>query len=390
MRRKAIGLARRFCNSLSMGQPHPEAVAEALTQPGPELSSEPLYVKLRDWIDDCKTNHRLCEKSWVEKGAVPDLPKRVLKIKFTAGTYAVTLLDVPGAGQYAALSHCWGSYQPLTTKKSNLSRRKNGIPWDKLPKTFQDAIVVTHGLGLEYLWIDSLCILQDEDDKQDWIREAAKMGSVYENAWCTIAAVEGRDSRHGLFTQSDTIALTSEGSTSTSSEAPHHDLDDIISAYNDLPLFQRGWVLQERLLSRRVLYFCKREVIMECSTNIRCECSGTHFQQVGLEGPSGPKYGGLRAQVQSALHDLRAQTFQRIFLRSLVPRPAEPRSMADFTLRTWDSVLEHYARRHLTHHSDRLPAISGIAKAFAQSGELGRYWAGIWEARAIESLLWNV
>jgi hypothetical protein len=99
----------------------------------------------------------------------------------------------PGTrGRYAALSHCWGSNLTYKTSKDTLGSRKKAIVWSDLPATFQDAITICHELDVQYMWIDSLCIIQDSDE--DWEEESAKMGTIYENAWITIAATSSAGS----------------------------------------------------------------------------------------------------------------------------------------------------------------------------------------------------
>jgi hypothetical protein len=94
--------------------------------------------------------------------------------------------------RYITLSHCWGSQQPLTTTAATLNTRNMNISWESLPAVFQDAITVTRRLHIHFLWIDSLCILQDV--KEDWVKESAKMGSIYEHSYPTIAAASSINS----------------------------------------------------------------------------------------------------------------------------------------------------------------------------------------------------
>ncbi|EMD68557.1 hypothetical protein COCSADRAFT_134413, partial [Bipolaris sorokiniana ND90Pr] len=125
------------------------------------------------------------------------LPHRVLAI-YTDHVKLVETKDGQ-TGCYVALSHCWGNPEnhPLKTTKENYTERLAGIPLEELPKTFRDAVKITKHIGVKYLWIDSLCIIQD--DIEDWKQEAAKMGAVYEYARLTIAAADARDSTEGCF-----------------------------------------------------------------------------------------------------------------------------------------------------------------------------------------------
>lgn len=97
----------------------------------------------------------------------------------------------------ATLSHCWGPSQPLKLLTSNIESMRQEIPIASLPRTFQHAVIVASHLGLEYLWIDSLCIIQDST--QDWLQELGLMEDVYTNSICNIAASHSSDGHGGLF-----------------------------------------------------------------------------------------------------------------------------------------------------------------------------------------------
>lgn len=96
--------------------------------------------------------------------------------------------------RYVTLSHCWGSYMPLRLLKNNISSLKQGI---RFSQTFQDAMVVAQRLGVRYIWIDSLCIIQDSEEI--WLEQSALMGQIYSNSFCNIAAAHASDSRQGCF-----------------------------------------------------------------------------------------------------------------------------------------------------------------------------------------------
>jgi heterokaryon incompatibility protein (HET) len=122
----------------------------------------------------------------------------------------------PDTITYLALSHCWGIGPRFTLTFSSVAGLHEGIDISMLSKTFQDAISVTKrflvDFGIRYLWIDSLCIIQDSEI--DWMRESAVMGEIYQNAFCTITATAGKDGNDGLF-RNQGIELTSEKSVSS-------------------------------------------------------------------------------------------------------------------------------------------------------------------------------
>jgi hypothetical protein len=105
-----------------------------------------------------------------------------------------------------ALSHRWGKHPPtkenpqFCTTDDKFSTRQAGFELSGLPNTFQDAVRITQGLGISYLWIDSLCIIQWNE--KDWKYEAKRMEGVFASAYCTIAATSATDSCAGFLRQS--------------------------------------------------------------------------------------------------------------------------------------------------------------------------------------------
>jgi hypothetical protein len=188
---------------------------------------------------------------------------------------------------YVALSHCWGKLieeqkkewrdttgnkEDWNTTKGNKERRKQGFLITELPQTFQDAIIVTRELGLRYLWIDSLCIIQD--DHGDWATESQKMEAVFKNAYCTIAATSAEDSTKGFLNRPEGKDLQYE----MVPECSHGKVYVCTSIGNDFDgdvmkgiLNTRAWVFQERALSRRTIHFTKRQTYWECGGGVRCE-----------------------------------------------------------------------------------------------------------------------
>ncbi|KAF8851703.1 HET-domain-containing protein [Acephala macrosclerotiorum] len=153
---------------------------ERYVEPGP---SSPTSLSFEaKWLQECSSNHTTCPPSQDHP-----LPTRVLDLGTPSSTSTPYLLITNAQpGKYVALSHCWGGSLPLNTITSTLPSRQAGIPFSEFPKTFQDAVTITKRLGFQYLWIDSLCIIQDS--KSDWAAEAARMGMVYKHSTLTISA----------------------------------------------------------------------------------------------------------------------------------------------------------------------------------------------------------
>jgi hypothetical protein len=182
---------------------------------------------------------------------------------------------------YAALSHCWGANRSCVTTKHNLEERLKDIPWDTIPRTFQDAIRLALLLNIRQIWIDSLCIIQD--DLEDWNIESAKMADIYQLAALTLAATGSRGDSHGCFSEALERTKDVELSLPTSktfcriavrNAIMHWDTDNERMMKERFPLMSRGWAFQERLLSPRILHFCESELVWECRELSVCECGG--------------------------------------------------------------------------------------------------------------------
>lgn len=362
---------------------------------GPRPPTPEFFSTIQTWIEECgTTRHRLCPPH-----PTSPLPTRVLKIEQQRGDFKVRLHEGNGEKlRYATLSHCWGKYQPLSTTKENLSDHLTGIMWSSLPRTFQDAVVITHGLGIHYLWIDSLCIIQNEKD--DWEREAAQMKNIYTYCCFSIAAAGGNDSRHGLFPREQDE--NSQGKDREFARCARHYL------WTSSVLFTRAWVLQERLLSPRIIYFYEDEVLMECPSNVRCQCGGGNSlsdsgigYQSWAETFAATKTCGDNETFYYRFFDAGLQMNCRYMMRQLQGQlqgassaeaiaPILPLREGLAMLRLWDELLGHYCQRYITKISDRLPALSGVAWVFGGTGVFGEYFAGIWSAWAVQLLLWYI
>jgi Heterokaryon incompatibility protein (HET) len=315
------------------------------------------------WVHNCVENHESCAAK------IMTLPSRVLDLEGCINPRDIKLRETEGRlhGHYAALSHCWGRVGHFTTTSASMASRKEGIQIEELPKTFQDAVEIVRRIGIRYLWIDSLCICQDDVD--DWACESAKMAAVYSNAYLTIAASHAPDSTAGCFNRRSInayipISFTAQDSTSRQVLVfllpPGKEANSRIQL--DLerdPLNKRAWALQERLMAQRVLHYGRDQMFFECIQEIVSE-DGFYqlvrhcnlFQDAGFGS-----YNSIRSQ-HSASHGL------------------------------WYSILEMYCRRKMSKPSDKLPAISGIARLL-ESRMQASYVAGLWSDALVEGLAWE-
>ncbi|TVY47614.1 hypothetical protein LOCC1_G005665 [Lachnellula occidentalis] len=339
----------------------------------------PLVLK---WVKNCYENHIHCGGSIVGEDNKMFLPSRVLDVKPNTGGVVrlVETRDIDVSSncpQYASLSHCWGKKSFLITTQKTLEQRKQGIEWDTLPRTFQDAITLVQALGIRFIWIDSLCIIQG--DTEDWRKEAACMARIYSNSYLNIAATGASDSRGGCFfprslkdsswpseLKSFPVGSHIDGSgpvirVRPSLNAVHLRFSTTTStlSYNfdtaAVPLLSRAWVFQERYLAPRTLHFHPTEMVLECKSTIRCECTG----------------------LDKLVSPMRKNSLD---LRSLGKREV---------LNYWFEVVQEYSFLRLTRQSDRLIALIGVATVFHERLQSG-YLAGLWEEDIARNLLWKV
>jgi hypothetical protein len=257
---------------------------------------------------------------------------------------------------------------PLRTTSDTLDDFQNaGIPWETVPKTFQDAIDMTQLLGIKYIWIDSLCIVQDDVD--DWRHEGSKMADIYAGAYTTLAATSASNSGEGLYQHRSIDRLHSNYRTnyhtytlenhvargSTYEISVRHWRDCIDSTRLErLPLSTRAWALQEKLLSPRVVHFANDMLYWECL-------------ETSLSESGEPVFHYESTLTNSMLVDV---------------------SRAFWNGQDWRSIVEAHTSRRLTFSEDRLPALQGIAKHVKRKRACA-YYAGLWEDTLCYDLLWT-
>ncbi|KAH8647043.1 heterokaryon incompatibility protein-domain-containing protein [Tricladium varicosporioides] len=362
-----------------------------VTQP----TSPVFFDTIKTWLKECEAgradSHRMCLPGEANQF---QLPTRLLEIVQERGEFKVSLkVACRETLRYATLSHCWGEHQPLRTTKENLDDHLKEIKWSSLPRTFQDAVMISCSLGICYLWIDSLCIVQD--DEVDWAKEAARMKDIYARSYITFAAAIGKDSRYGLFSREPEAVSICEG------KGPKRCAR--YTVWTTSVLSTRAWVMQERLLSRRTLYFYEDEVLLECPSAVRCQCGGeTSLYISNMSYQSWALTWGNARQCTDNDTILYRFTQARRHIndssRNRQPDGEETRGLAPCTSNTavfalvtlWDELLEHYCQRNITKLSDRLPAFAGIARAFGNSGVLGKYTSGLWDGLFLPLMLWYI
>jgi len=254
---------------------------------------------------------------------------------------------------YVSLSHCWGKVKLNRLLKSNIEVFQNGIPEHDLPKTFREAILITRKLGYQFIWIDSLCIIQDS--VEDWRHEAETMGDVYRNAVLNIAATGSSDSSEGCFSARDPNIIKPCYVTSSWQEASGtyqiHDSALWRLGVTRAPLNTRAWVIQEISLAKRVLHFSKSQLFWECDQKTACETfpRGIPVTQVEVT----PR---INSFFFNHFSNGRLKCFSEDWSGLLQPDP----QLRAYDL--WSNVVGAYTKCHLSHPTDKLIALSGLAK----------------------------
>ncbi|KAH6879991.1 heterokaryon incompatibility protein-domain-containing protein [Thelonectria olida] len=341
------------------------------------------WNQISQWIQNCQANHSRCPKQWAGGDhGTRWYPTRLLDLEsldtLRGPTRLIETTREHPQGCYMTLSHCWGTQPIIRLTSENFDAFCQRIAFEDLPKTFQDAVVITRKLGIRYLWIDSLCIIQaGPESKDDWLRESSVMDQVYRNSFLNVGATGAVDGRDGCFRDRDYMEvfrpaiLKPECMTHCAEFRPKYRLveqsflDDWI--LNE-PLLQRGWVYQERFLAPRMLHFGSRQMFWECRETKACE--------------SFPDY--LLPPIELASVS---------YLTDDQPEKAVEEMMTGVMGQyRWYQIVKEYSSKVLTRPEDKLVAISGVARQY-QVLKLqpdDKYWAGIWKSDLPKGLCWNV
>ncbi|OCK82752.1 HET-domain-containing protein [Lepidopterella palustris CBS 459.81] len=328
------------------------------------------FALLRTWLRWCDESHNCNKHNAKSKAALPtrllylgDLDPDVLRLYSPKEDDNI---------KYFALSHCWGKItennkRQFCTTDDNINSRLKGFSLSELPKTFRDAIRVTRELGIHYLWIDSLCIIQW--NQKDWEYEAERMEGVFASAYCTIAATSALDSNAGFLKRNvnneyvlvqDALGRRFYICADTDDSNNHVDIDDFDDHVEKAPLNTRAWVMQERILSRRTIHFSDKQMYWECGEGVYCE----------------------------TLTRLKS-SFRKIYFMLDPNFPDRLLESGDQrTIEFIQFLSEAYSKRDLTQETDRCVAISGLEARIASAiGCRSRY--GIFEQHLHRNLLWQ-
>ncbi|RDW95143.1 hypothetical protein BP5796_00906 [Coleophoma crateriformis] len=336
------------------------------------------------WLNKCENTHKHC--------SIRDpsfFPTRILYVGGNDITTVRLQAGVePSHCRYVALSHCWEHTKPLTTTNCNLRERSIAIQCSSLPQIFQHAVQITRALEISYLWIDSLCIIQDS--QQDWTKESSQMHKIYSNSSITIAATLYADHDLSILSNqsSDRKALTSKPeprctcSPGTCKAFKPLLRDNPGTTLLDSPLSQRGWALQERMLSPRVLHFSATRLVWECREASTTIDATSRMRKSIFSMHVGNAHRLPQTECAKAVKE----TDTTKLLRNETIQSQNPPAFR--TGNFWRELVREYSKRCLSKPQDKLPAVAGIATTlYALNG--CRYLAGLWDDDLHHNLLWS-
>ncbi|KAJ4294400.1 hypothetical protein N0V90_008090 [Kalmusia sp. IMI 367209] len=287
--------------------------------------------------------------------------------------------DMADSPNYLTLSYRWARNPTVLLLNSTIDKFRRGLPITSLPKTFRDSIIIARRFSIRYVWIDSLCIIQDSSE--DWAQESIRMHDVYANSSCNIVASASEDPEGGLFRprKPEEVHFGKISVDLPSGKSMVFEMWDqfYMNRLTYGPLTDRGWVFQERVLSPRVLHFSHSQIVWECFEMNKCETF--------------PNWSPFPTEVHYSrgLKTLWAFFDSKTRTSGLPEKGEEKKLMRAEIYEQWMHLVKTYSRCAWTHPDDRLIAMSGIAKMFER--HIGDdYLAGMWRSRFTEGLNWVV
>ncbi|TGO18631.1 hypothetical protein BTUL_0008g00120 [Botrytis tulipae] len=340
-----------------------------------DLASGTNFDIARGWMNTCIVEHSGSKcPSFEEKF----LPSRVINVGLE-DTNPYLFVTNGLRGKWIALSHCWGGQIETTLTTSNLQSLQKEIKMTSLPANFRDAILITRALGFQFLWIDSLCIIQDSHF--DWGIESEKMGDVYRNAVLTIAAAAAHKAADGMLHTQSQIPRNMKPKLKLSKDSGSDDIVEIGSSifwhenltelFESSPLQSRAWAFQEKVLSPRILWYGRRQIYWQCLCG---------FQSADGSPSDGGSSPWNRDHIYPIIQGL-------VFNHNDGSTRFSEEGLLEINHEYQFMVIE-YCTRALSCPNDKLPAFSGIV-ALLHKVIGGHYLAGIWSKFFRQNLLWS-
>jgi len=295
------------------------------------------------------------------------------------------------SSRYIALSHSWASSKPLKTTKANYEDHQISIPWESLSQVYKDTFTLAAAMAVNYVWIDSLCIIQGDPD--DWEKEAPRMALVYSNADIVFVALGS-----SLALEKEPVEeISFEADTSTQEDPDCFTIqfrrkinhENLVNSANDDTAgdwFSRAWCFRERLFASRVLHFGGplEDIAFECNTHLRCECGGVEHLSAVKRAVEDEDY------ISSLWCHMKAQYTRQ--LHQLTEAGSDAGSMSQLGLRDrfltiYLALCEDFTAKDFSFPDDSLPSMGGVASRLGPY--LGNYHAGLWEHRIVIQMQWE-
>lgn len=336
------------------------------------LNTQRNVVQIKTWLEECKSSHQ----SYCGRREGRDKEGNTFRLVFLGGgeqpharLVDVNTLDLKT--EYVTLSHRWNSSTKATeTTQTNVANAYQSISLDAYPRHFKEVMSLARRLGFSYIWIDSICIIQDP--REDWSKQATLMHQIYSNGTLNFALLETFNTHQEptgqAYANTEVLGcnLSFLDTSEPSREAICWKPENFDYVFGQSHLYSRGWTFQERLLSPRTIHFGK-QMYWECCTRRAC----TTFPRT-VDYPGG---------------------FADDFvLRFKQLTPNFPQYVAVELHRIWCPLVRDYSRRQFTKTGDRHIALSGVAQRLQHVYSLGDddYVYGLWKPCLPEQLLWRI
>ncbi|KAK6375642.1 hypothetical protein LTR64_003770 [Lithohypha guttulata] len=338
----------------------------------------------RGWFSNCADNHnctataRFASNSVTRFLHIDSVGRKVRLIEYASN-------EAPSS--WAALSYRWGHCQKrMVLTQSNITELKQGISLHDLDATVRDAAFIAQALDLEYLWVDALCVFQDEA-MGDWSIQSSKMQEIYEKSALTLVAVDSPSVQDGFLVPRNEQYVAVKWNLDNSPKGDSGPNTVYLSKHWDPtrdklkgPWSERGWTFQEGLLPNRLLYFTGTQMVWKC-------CRETRYER-GLTVDPTQKIVDEFAE-EGGRNFWAFDLFTKVKLMPWYIRTLD-QDIRREKHRLWYELVEEYSARHLTNFSDRSVAISGLAAKYHDLLGADRYLAGLWQADMVRGLLWYV
>lgn len=375
----------------------------------PSSDAPEILKSMQYWLKDCVANHPECNRySSTQKDPTAIwLPTRLIDVGEVPGNLAPRLVISAAEGlaqkkaHYLTLSHSWSistKAHNLKLETENMAQLQDSIPLDdRLSKTFRDAMKITQQLGCRYIWIDSLCIIQaGSKAKEDWQREGLTMSDVYGYSRCNITAL-GTGGNDGCYTPRNPLQTSPCRIKVCDDKSTVYAVNSLLENtftenVEQSPLFKRGWVFQESVLSSRAVYFGAPQLFWECRHQAFAESwpfkTDTPKVQQRLTEPTLRATGDTPFSSKTVFEALCNAEEQQAKQGANEDRARHLIEHTFPSFLAWEKIAKTFIGTSLTFTSDRLFAMAGIARAIEHFRSF-TYVTGTWRELYPLDLLWR-